>query len=46
MYGVVSSAELAKSMSLLTKNKSPINIINKMCPKINPCKTPKNIFRK
>ena len=44
--GVVSSTQLAKSVSLLIKNKSAINIINKMGPKINPCGTPKSIFRK
>ena len=33
-------------MSLLIKNKSAVNIINKMSPKIDPCGTPKGIFRK
>ena len=33
-------------MSLLIKNKSTINIINKMGPKIDPCGTPKRLFGK
>ena len=33
-------------MSLLIKNKSAVNIINKMSPKIDPCGTPEGIFRK
>ena len=31
-------------MSLLIKNKSAINIINKMIPEINPCGDPKSAF--
>ena len=33
-------------MSLLIKNKSAINTINKTDPKIGFCGTPKGIFRK
>ena len=33
-------------MKLLIKNKSAINIMNKMGPEIDPCGTPKRIFRK
>ena len=33
-------------MPLLIKNKSAINITNKMDPKIDSCGTPKSIFRK
>ena len=31
-------------MSLLIKNKSAINIINKMSPEIDPCGDPKSAF--
>ena len=33
-------------MSVLIKNKSAINVINKMGPKIDPCGTPRSVFRK
>ena len=33
-------------MSLLIKNKSAINIKNKMRPEIDPCGIPKSIFGK
>ena len=35
-----------KSDVIVNKNKSAINIIDKMGPKINPCGTPKSTFRK
>ena len=40
---VLSSAELAKSLSYMTRNKSLGKMLNKLGPNIDPCGTPKRI---